>query len=206
MIAVIPGLCRNVAGACRTRGVSVVIQQVQRRYFSSEPGEKVSAQDQAFFTEWRTIYSLPSIRLVAALSKLKVYQGAITVAGLPIAFALGQTGQLTTDVFGIYAAIGVSGLATLSLVSLAARNLVGFIYINEQQDLLKLAYVDFWGRRKETLVDTEDLLPNWEQSTASRLKFVVPISLRSDPKQRYKLLNRFGQVSDPELFEGLFGS
>ncbi|KAH8353961.1 hypothetical protein KR067_006191 [Drosophila pandora] len=206
MFAVLPGLCRNVAGACRTRSVPIVVQQLQRRHFSSEPAEKVSAHDQAFFAEWRTIYSLPSIRLVAALSKLKVYQGAITVAGLPIAFALGQTGQLTTDVFGIYAAIGVSGLATLSLVSLAARNLVGFIYINEQQDLLKLAYVDFWGRRKETLVDTEDLMPNWEQSTASRLKFVVPISLRSDPKQRYKLLNRFGQVSDPELFEGLFGS
>ncbi|KAH8279403.1 hypothetical protein KR026_009099 [Drosophila bipectinata] len=206
MLTVLPGLCRNVVGTCRIRGVPTVVQQLQRRHFSSEPSEKESAHDQALFSEWRTIYSLPSIRLVAALSRLKVYQGAVTVAGLPIAFALGQTGQLGTDVFGIYAAIGISGLATLSLVSLAARNLVGFIYINEQQDLLKLAYVDFWGRRKETLVDTEDLLPNWEQSTASRLRFVVPIGLRSDPKQRYKLLNRFGQVSDPELFEGLFGS
>ncbi|KAH8390184.1 hypothetical protein KR200_009242, partial [Drosophila serrata] len=161
--------------------------------------------EDAAFTEWRTIYSLPGIRFVAALSKLKVYQAAITATGMPIAFALGHAGQVTTDALGIYAAIGVSGLATLTIASYAATNLVGFIYVNEQQDLLKLAYVDFWGRRKETLVDPQDLLPSWEQRTPSRLKFVSPICLRSDPSRQYKLLSRLGHVSDPQLFEGLFG-
>jgi len=77
--------------------------------------------------------------------------------------------------------------------------------VNEQQDLVKLAYVDFWGRRQETLLDVEDLLPSWEQGRPSRLRFVSPICLRSDSKKRYNLLNRIGHVSDPQLFEGLFG-
>ncbi|KAH8271513.1 hypothetical protein KR018_002258, partial [Drosophila ironensis] len=177
----------------------------QRPRFFSEPAAKSPAPDPAAFTEWRTVYSLPAIRFVAALSRLKVYQAAITVAGTPIAFALGQAGHVTADALGICTAIGVSGLATLTLFSLAASNLVGFIYVNEQQDLLKLAYVDFWGRRKETMVATEDLLPSWELRTPSPLRIVLPICLRSDPKPRYKLLSRFGEVRDPELFEGLFG-
>lgn len=188
--------CR--AYVARLPWTSSVMQQLRRCHHSP-------AHDDAGFTEWRTIYSLPGIRLVAAFCKLKVYQAAITAAGMPIAFALGHAGQVTTDALSIYAAIGVSGLATLTIASYAARNLVGFIYVNEQQDLLKLAYVDFWGRRKETLVDPGDLLPSWEHRTPSRLRIVSPICLRSDPSRRYKLLSRFGYVSDPQLFEGLFG-
>ncbi|KAH8285666.1 hypothetical protein KR054_011961, partial [Drosophila jambulina] len=193
-------LCRGfqVARLPWRSSMSAVIPQLRRI-------QRSSAHEDAAFSEWRTIYSLPGIRLVAALSKLKVYQAVITAAGMPIAFAMGHAGQVTTDALGIYAAIGVSGLATLTIASYAATNLVGFIYVNEQQDLLKLAYVDFWGRRKEALVDPEDLLPSCEQRTPSRLTFVSPICLRSDPSRRYKLLSRLGHVSDPQLFEGLFG-
>ncbi|KAI8037464.1 transmembrane protein 186 [Drosophila gunungcola] len=186
--------------------MSLAIQPVQRRPLATQSAGKSTANDLAGFTEWRTVYSLPSIRIVAAFSKLKVYQAVITAAGTPIAFALGNAGQLSTDALAIYAAVGISGLVTLTLASFAAKNLVGFIYVNEQQDLLKLAYVDFWGRRQETLVDTDDLLPSWELGSPSRLRFVSTICLRSDPKQRYKLLNRFGHVSDPHVFEGLFGT
>ncbi|EDW90651.2 transmembrane protein 186 [Drosophila yakuba] len=185
--------------------MSLAIQPTQRRRLATEAAGNGADHENAGFTEWRTVYSLPSIRIVAAFSKLKVYQAAVTAAGTPIVFALGSAGQLSTDALAIYAAVGVTGLITLTLASYAASNLVGFVYVNEQQDLLKLAYVDFWGRRQEALVDTDDVLPSWEQGSPSRLRFVSPICLRSDPKRRYKLLNRFGHVSDPQLFEGLFG-
>ncbi|XP_070069218.1 transmembrane protein 186 [Drosophila takahashii] len=176
------------------------------RHFATESAGKSTEPDHAGFTEWRTVYSLPAIRIVAAFSKLKVYQAAITAAGTPIVFALGSAGQLSSDALAIYGAVGISGLVTLTLASYTASNLVGFVYVNEQQDLIKLAYVDFWGRRQEALLDTDDLLPSCEQGgSPSRLKFVSPICLRSDPKKRFKILNRFGHVSDPQFFEGLFG-
>ncbi|XP_064536592.1 transmembrane protein 186 isoform X1 [Drosophila montana] len=165
---------------------------------------KSSALD-AGFTEWRPIYRLPLIRLVAAFNRLKIYQALITVAGTPVAIALENAGQVSGDVLGIYTAIGVTGLMTLSLASYVATNIIGFIYINDHQDQLKLAYVDFWGRRKELLVDIEDLLPDWEPKSRRRLGFYQPICLRTDKKQRYKLLHRFGIITDPLLFEGLFG-
>lgn len=186
--------------------MSLAIQPAQRRRFATEAAGKRTETEKSAFTEWRTVYSMQGIRLVAALSRLKVYQAVITAAGTPIVFALGSAGQLSTDALAIYAAIGVTGLITLTLASYASSNLVGFIYVNEEQDLLKLAYVDFWGRRQETLIETEDLLPSWEQGSPSRLRFVSPICLRSDSKRRYKLLNRFGHVSDRQLFEGLFGN
>ncbi|XP_034141922.1 transmembrane protein 186 [Drosophila guanche] len=200
-------LCRSHLTKVRwPSSVPAAMQQLnQRRLGTAERTTTTPELDQAAFSEWRTIYSLPSIRLVAAFNRLKIYQAALTAAGAPIAFALGQAGHVASDALGIYAAIGVSGLITLTLASYASTNLVGFIYINEQQDMLKLAYVDFWGRRVETLVEVDDLLPSWERGATSRLRFVLPITLRSDDKRRYKLLNRFGNIADPQLFEGLFG-
>ncbi|XP_034478927.1 transmembrane protein 186 [Drosophila innubila] len=160
----------------------------------------------AGFTDWRPIYQLPMIRLIAAFNRLKIYQAAVTAAGTPLAFGLVQAGQVSGEALGICTAIGVSGLITLTLGSVVASNVIGFIYINDQQDQLKLAYVDFWGRRKETLVDIEDLLPDWElKRKTMRLGFYQPICLRTDKKQRYKLLQRFGIITDPLIFEGLFG-
>ncbi|XP_017077116.1 transmembrane protein 186 isoform X2 [Drosophila eugracilis] len=185
--------------------MSLAIHPIQRRRLVTDTAGKSKAHDNEGFTEWRILYRLPAIRVVAAMSKLKIYQAVLTVAGTPIVFGLGSSGQISTDALAIYGAVGISGLVTLTLASYFASNLVGLVYVNEEQNLIKLAYVDFWGRRKEALVDTGDLLPSWEQGSPSRLRFISPICLRSDPKKRYKLLNRFGQVSDPQLFEGLFG-
>ncbi|KAH8372835.1 hypothetical protein KR009_006113 [Drosophila setifemur] len=204
-LTVMSSVHREVARLLGTVCLPTVATLLPRRRLSTNSAEKTLVHENAGFTEWRTVYSLPAIRLVAALSRLKVYQASLTAAGLPIAFALGQAGQLTMDALSIYAAVGVSGLATLTVVSFAAKNLVGFIYVNEQQDLLKLAYVDFWGRRKESLVDIKDLLPSSDQESSTRLRFVTPIRLRSSPDKRFNLLSRFGHVSDPQLFEGLFG-
>ncbi|KAH8418563.1 hypothetical protein KR222_002217, partial [Zaprionus bogoriensis] len=156
-------------------------------------------------TDWRPIYRLPLIRLVAAINRLKFYQAAATVAGTPIAFALAQANQISGEALGVSAAIGVTGLMTLTLSSVVLTNVIGFIYVNEQQDQVKIAYVDFWGRRKETLVDIEDLLPDWELKRSRRFGIYQPICLRNGSKERYKLLQRFGIVEDPLLFEGLFG-
>ncbi|XP_068145685.1 transmembrane protein 186 [Drosophila tropicalis] len=173
---------------------------------SGQNGQSSELNASAAFSEWRPIYRLPLIRLVAAFNRLKIYQAVVTMAGTPLAFALSQAGQVSSDALGICGAIGVSGLITLTLGSYVATNLVGFIYINDQKDQLKLAYVDFWGRRQEIVLHPDDLLTNWEQETENkRFSFYQPISLRSNPKIRYKLLYRFGVVTDPELFEGLFG-
>ncbi|KAH8384688.1 hypothetical protein KR093_005426, partial [Drosophila rubida] len=157
------------------------------------------------FTEWRPIYQLPMVRWIAAFNRLKIYQAGITAAVTPLAFGLAQSGQISGDALGICASLGVSGLITLSLCSYVSSNVIGFIYINHRQDQLKLAYVDFWGRRQEVLVDIEDILPDWELKRSIRLGIYQPISLRADEKQHYKLLQRFGIILDPLMFECIFG-
>lgn len=166
---------------------------------------KKSVQFDAGYTDWRPIYKLPLIRLVAAFNRLKVYQAVSTVAVTPFAFGLSQAGHVSGEALGVCAAIGVSGLMTLSLTSWAFKNIIGYIYVNEQQDQLKFAYVDFWGRRKELQVDIEDVLPDWELQRSRRLFIYQPICLRNGNKQRFKLLLRFGIVTDSLMFEGLFG-
>lgn len=166
---------------------------------------KKSVKFDAGYTDWRPIYKLPLIRLVAAFNRLKVYQAVSTVAVTPFAFGLSQAGHVSGEALGVCAALGVSGLMTLSLTSWAFKNIIGYIYVNEQQDQLKFAYVDFWGRRKELQVDIEDVLPDWELQRSRRFFIYQPICLRNGNKQRFKLLLRFGIVTDPLMFEGLFG-
>lgn len=168
-------------------------------------GSLKKSVDDAGFTNWRPIYNLPLIRLVAAFNRLKVYQAVATAAVTPFAFGLSQAGQVSGEALGVCAALGVSGLMTLTLSSWAFTNIIGYIYVNEQQDQLKFAYVDFWGRRKELLVDIEDVLPDWELQRSRRFLIYQPICLRNGNKQRFKLLLRFGIVTDPLIFEGLFG-
>lgn len=185
-----------------------------RRYASTSVTEPTTTAVEAVkksvefddgYTDWRPIYKLPLIRLVAAINRLKVYQAVATVAVTPLAFGLSQAGHVSGDTLGVCAALGVSGLMTLSLTSWAFKNIIGYIYVNEQQDQLKFAYVDFWGRRKELQVDIEDVLPDWELQRSRRFFIYQPICLRDGNKQRFKLLLRFGIVTDPIIFEGLFG-
>ncbi|KAM8711157.1 hypothetical protein ACLKA7_000312 [Drosophila subpalustris] len=193
-------------GSKRQHGNTPVTESVAVSTTTTTTSNKKLTVDVGF-TDWRPIYQLPMIRLIAAFNRLKIYQAALTAAGTPLAFALNQAGQMSGEALGICATIGVSGLITLTVGSVVASNVIGFIYINDQQDQLKIAYVDFWGRRKETHVDIEDLLPDWElkRSNTMRLGFYQPIQMRTDKKQRYKLLHRFGVIIDPLIFEGLFG-
>ncbi|XP_055917036.1 transmembrane protein 186 [Eupeodes corollae] len=162
--------------------------------------------------KWSEIYRLPLIRLASAFNKLKVYQAIVTAIGTPTVIALEQAGHLDPN-FGLaFGTLGITGVLTLSVCSLPIRQLIGFIYINEKDDKIKLGYVDFWGRRQHHVMDVQDILPPWEMPERKiNLKILDEINLyqsvinRQDESQSFKLLNRFGVVREPERYIRVFG-
>ncbi|XP_036334564.1 transmembrane protein 186 [Rhagoletis pomonella] len=155
--------------------------------------------------EWLTIYRLPLIRLAAGFQRLKIYQGGLTALALPITIGLSELGQVSPNSVAIVGVIGASGLLTLSLCSLVVRNVVGFMYINEERDKVKVAYVNYWGKRCEAVVDINDLDVDWTKVRPTVFNLYQKIRLYSNKNQSFKLLMNYGVVVEPEIFTEIFG-
>ncbi|XP_065368508.1 transmembrane protein 186 [Calliphora vicina] len=155
--------------------------------------------------EWRIIYRLPLIRMASAFNRVKVPYGMLNGITIPAVFALEQASQLPPTTAVLVGAVGVTTWCTLAISSLFIRNLIGIIYINDNNDKLKLAYVDYWGKRHDVCVELADVVPEGEKSKASKFDFYQSLCLYSDDKVNYRLLNRFGMIEDPETFASIFG-
>nr|XP_014101817.2 transmembrane protein 186 [Bactrocera oleae] len=155
--------------------------------------------------QWTTIYHLPLIRLAAGFQRLKIYQGLLTALALPISFTLTQFGTITPNSVVIVGAIGVTGLATLTIFSLLVRNVVGFIYINDELNKVKLAYVNFWGKRMDAIIDINDLDVEWAKVRPTAFNLYQKIRLYSDKTKSFKLMLNYGVIVEPETFSGIFG-
>ncbi|XP_061397783.1 transmembrane protein 186 [Musca vetustissima] len=155
--------------------------------------------------EWRTIYRLPLIRLASAFNRVKIPYGVFNAISIPVAFALEQASQLPASTATLVGAVGLTSWMTLSICSLLTKNLVGIIYINDNNDKMKLAYIDFWGNRNDVVIDLDDLMPESEKKRPSKFDFYQTLTLCSNDQVKYKLLQRFGQVEDPETFVAIFG-
>lgn len=155
--------------------------------------------------QWTTIYRLPLIRLAASFQRLKIYQGLFIMLSVPVSFTLSQFGTITPNLVTIVGAIGVSGLMTLSIFSLLVRNVVGFIYINDDRNKVKVAYVDFWGKRADAIIDIDDLDIDWAKAHPTAFNLYQKIRLYSDETKSFKLMTNYAVIVEPETFTGIFG-
>lgn len=75
--------------------------------------------------------------------------------------------------------------------------------MNQTNDMVRLAYVDFWGKRKNTDVYIEDIISP-ELLPKSIMHLYTPIQICSNDC-KFKILHRFGEVLDPEKYTYTFG-
>ncbi|KAK9885463.1 hypothetical protein WA026_010958, partial [Henosepilachna vigintioctopunctata] len=106
-----------------------------------------------------TVYKFPYIKHAFVLSKLKKYQMYLTATGIPILSILAQQGIIVADAIPatIYYCVGMYTL--FFTTSLMSRNLIGFIYFNKEKNQVKVAYLDFWGNRREKEMQLTDIIP-----------------------------------------------
>lgn len=92
---------------------------------------------------------------------------------------------------------------TLGIFGKVSSNLVGFMYANDDGSLIKISYIDFWGKRKNLESALEEIIPPSESSEKS-FRFYIPITFYST-KNRLKILHTFGQITDFQQFARIFG-
>lgn len=99
-----------------------------------------------------------------------------------------------------------SGLATLCLASFLFKNTVGFVYTSQKRpELVKFAFMDFWGRRKDVEMRIDDVVPVPELSKALLDDYFTNLRFLNG-HQSLKLFYKAGEISDHEEFMRVFGS
>lgn len=73
---------------------------------TKSPTDPSTAQLQSISNDWTTIYKFPAIKLVSSFNKSKIYQSALTGAGVPILMALESSQFLPANSAEVFAYLG----------------------------------------------------------------------------------------------------
>lgn len=80
---------------------------------------------------------------------------------------------------------------------------IGFIYVNEDLSTIKVAYVDFWGKRKDIEVPAKDIAAFSEVSPSLTDKFYQKLITSSLPGS-LKMSKKGYNILDKSKFDTVF--
>lgn len=94
-------------------------------------------------------------------------------------------------------------LASLSLFTFgwAATRTICYLYTNIECDRVILSHIDFWGRRRDTEIDTRDIIPINDIETPNQI--ILPFKRYSIDGTMY-YSSRVGQILDRPRFNRIF--
>lgn len=76
--------------------------------------------------------------------------------------------------------------------------MVGFIYLNREKELMKIAYIDFWGNRKDIVSSISDI--QMKSKPKSVQSIFGSLYVQKSTEETYRINLRFGEVLDEDLY------
>ena len=94
-------------------------------------------------------------------------------------------------------------LSSLSLFTFgwAVTRTICYLYTTVDCDRVILSHIDFWGRRRDTKIDTRDIVPINDIETPNRI--ILPFKRYSTDRTMYYSA-RVGQILDRPRFNRVF--
>ncbi|XP_034397688.1 transmembrane protein 186 [Cyclopterus lumpus] len=154
--------------------------------------------------KYTMIYTLPHMKLLRAVSRLKLLQTAFTVVILPPVFIFYLQGVVPFSLVSYTTGTALFAGAMLYTASHFFRRVVGMMYLDSSQTTLKVSHLTFWGRRCDIYLPVSDVM-----TIADTGEFVNETILKlkrySSPQTLY-FSTHFGRVVDQQGFEKVFGT
>ncbi|XP_020787170.1 transmembrane protein 186 [Boleophthalmus pectinirostris] len=149
------------------------------------------------------IYRLPQIKLLRAVSRLKLLQTGITVFILPPVYYFYLQGDLS--LFLVAYSTGIAGFAGVMLytASYFFRRVVGMMYLDPSRTILKVSHLTFWGKRSDLFLPVSDVMTIADTGDATS-ETILRLKMYSSPKTFY-FSTYYGSIVDLEGFEKVFG-
>lgn len=98
---------------------------------------------------------------------------------------------------------GVTGCMTLFGVGYLCKDLVGFVYINEKGDKIKVAYADMWGKRQDVEMLVNDVVPFTDIPFSITDRFFMKLKTYSS-NENLKLNITMATIIDINKFNSVF--
>jgi len=153
-----------------------------------------------------TIYRLPMIARISRINKFKRQQTIIQPLLAPVVMALSYTGIAPPDLGLILCITGLAVCIKLYLLGYFTTNLVGAVYVSPDLSTVQIAYTDFWGRRKEDVFASSDIVPLSELPPSFLDSWYRQLRRYSQPTSGlYKLNLSHGKITDIDKFSNIFG-
>lgn len=154
--------------------------------------------------KYSLIYTLPHIRLLRAVSRLKLIQTAITLVILPPVYVLYFQGNVSLFLVGYSTGIALFAGVMLWVASHLFRRVVGMMYLDPSLTTLKVSHLTFWGKRRDIYLPVSDVMTIGDTGD-SATETILRLKCYSSAETFY-FSTRFGRVVDKEGFEKVFGS
>lgn len=160
---------------------------------NSQPSTRTSEELKHF----KPVYKLPYIVHARVLCRLKLYQTGVVLC------LTGASVATQTELF-IPLTICTVSLAMLAIMGEFFRKLIGILYVNPATDEVRIAYLNFWGNRKEIIQPINNVVPPCEISENLSDTFVKFTFVDKSMPILY-LSIRYGQVLDNDLLRHVVG-
>lgn len=154
--------------------------------------------------KYTMIYTLPYIKLLRAVSRLKLLQTAITVVILPPVYVLYFQGAASTFLVSYTTGIALFAGAMLYTASYFFRRVVGMMYLDPSQTTLKVSHLTFWGKRHDMYLPVSDVMTIGD--TGDSVNETILKFKRYSSQETLYFSTHFGRVVDEQAFKKVFGS
>ena len=143
------------------------------------------------------IYKFKYIVHAYVLCRLKIFQTALVTCSVPFVIFANE---------GVIVIFGLSSFAILMLCVMgeAFRKFVGIVYYHPKKDAVCISHLTFWGQRQDSYFDIQDIVPLTD-SEGDLSDIYLVIRTYSDPKSKYWLTIKYGEILDKDKFYNVFG-
>lgn len=154
--------------------------------------------------KYTLIYSLPHIKLIRAVSRLKLLQTTITAVILPPVVGLYLHGDVPFFLVSYSTGIAVFAGVMLYTASHFFRRVVGMMYLDPLQTTLKVSHLTFWGKRNDIFLPVSDVMTIGDTGDSEN-ETILRLKTFSSP-QTFYFSTQFGRVVDKQGFQKVFGN
>ncbi|XP_059192154.1 transmembrane protein 186 [Centropristis striata] len=154
--------------------------------------------------KYTMIYTLPHIKLLRAVSRLKLLQTAITMVILPPVYFFYLQGDVSFLLVSYTTGVALFAGAMLYIASHFFRRVVGMMYLDPSETTLKVSHLTFWGRRQDIYLPVSDVMTIGDTGDSVKER-ILQLKRHSSPQTLY-FSTHFGRVVDRQSFEKVFGS
>jgi len=157
------------------------------------------------FPEYSLIFDFEKIKAVSRFNRTKMQMTFLTGVGCPLVMMVQQLGYITPSTAGSFAFAGCFLTLFLHSVGFLFNNTIGYIYLKDDGESVKISYVGYWGHRVNMDTKIDDIHPVNDLPTRF---FDNPWYHRvclTNSKKTYKMYLTVSQVLDKDVFTTIFG-